>query len=70
MLSLVYIAREGFFFLSWESACDQYRANQHCPDRKHHLQSLTSALLHTDRSHKTALTADERRYLAVLYLLK
>ncbi|CAI9586457.1 unnamed protein product [Staurois parvus] len=27
MLSLV------FFFLSWESACDQHRANQHCPDR-------------------------------------
>ncbi|CAI9574764.1 unnamed protein product [Staurois parvus] len=32
MLSLVCIARE--FFLSWESACDQHRANQHCPDRK------------------------------------
>ncbi|CAI9619211.1 unnamed protein product [Staurois parvus] len=26
MLSLV-------FFFSWESACDQHRANQHCPDR-------------------------------------
>ncbi|CAI9577195.1 unnamed protein product, partial [Staurois parvus] len=23
---------EGFFF-SWERACDQHRANQHCPDR-------------------------------------
>ncbi|CAI9587137.1 unnamed protein product [Staurois parvus] len=21
------------FFLSWESACDQQRANQQCPDR-------------------------------------
>ncbi|CAI9607453.1 unnamed protein product [Staurois parvus] len=21
------------FFFSWESACDQHRANQHCPDR-------------------------------------
>ncbi|CAI9550366.1 unnamed protein product [Staurois parvus] len=20
-------------FFSWESACDQHRANQHCPDR-------------------------------------
>ncbi|CAI9590436.1 unnamed protein product [Staurois parvus] len=29
MLSLVCMARE-FFFL-WESACDQHRANQHCP---------------------------------------
>ncbi|CAI9573069.1 unnamed protein product, partial [Staurois parvus] len=29
------------------------------------LQALTSALLDTDRSHKTALTADEKRYLAV-----
>ncbi|CAI9554970.1 unnamed protein product [Staurois parvus] len=26
MLSLV-------FFFSWESACDQHRANQHCPAR-------------------------------------
>ncbi|CAI9615118.1 unnamed protein product [Staurois parvus] len=32
MLSLVCIAR-GFFF-SGESACDQHRANQHCPDRE------------------------------------
>ncbi|CAI9550692.1 unnamed protein product, partial [Staurois parvus] len=22
-----------FFFFSWEGACDQHRANQHCPDR-------------------------------------
>ncbi|CAI9579136.1 unnamed protein product, partial [Staurois parvus] len=29
------------------------------------LQTLTSALLDTVRSHKTALTADEKRYLAV-----
>ncbi|CAI9596695.1 unnamed protein product, partial [Staurois parvus] len=34
-------------------------------ERKLLLQSLTSALLDTDRSHKTALTADEKRYLAV-----
>ncbi|CAI9565520.1 unnamed protein product [Staurois parvus] len=31
MLSLVCIAREVFF--SWESASDQQRVNQHCPDR-------------------------------------
>ncbi|CAI9611660.1 unnamed protein product, partial [Staurois parvus] len=75
MLSLVCIAREGGFFFSWESTCDQHRAKQHCPDRgsgvlhppraerKLFLQALTSALLDTDRSHKTALTADEKRYL-------
>ncbi|CAI9617675.1 unnamed protein product, partial [Staurois parvus] len=28
---LVCIARE--FFFSWESACDQHRANQYCSDR-------------------------------------
>ncbi|CAI9623212.1 unnamed protein product [Staurois parvus] len=27
--------------------------------------SFSSALLNTDRSHKTALTADEKRHLAV-----
>ncbi|CAI9553543.1 unnamed protein product [Staurois parvus] len=32
MLSLVCITREVVFF-SWESAYDQHRANQHCPDR-------------------------------------
>ncbi|CAI9613454.1 unnamed protein product, partial [Staurois parvus] len=75
ILSLVCIAREVFF--SWGSACDQHRANQHCPDRgsgilhppraerKLLLQALTSVLLNTDRSHKTSLTADEERYLAV-----
>ncbi|CAI9549557.1 unnamed protein product [Staurois parvus] len=31
MLSLVCIARE--FFCLLEGACDQHRANQHCPDR-------------------------------------
>ncbi|CAI9540396.1 unnamed protein product [Staurois parvus] len=56
------------YFLSWESACDQHRANQHCPGRgsgamqphktirgewKLPLQALTSARLDTDRSHKT-----------------
>ncbi|CAI9607749.1 unnamed protein product [Staurois parvus] len=70
MLSLV------CFFFPWKSACDQHRANQYCPDRgqgisilleqkKLLLQALTSAGLDTDRSHKTALTADEKRYLAV-----
>ncbi|CAI9607935.1 unnamed protein product, partial [Staurois parvus] len=33
------------------------------------LQALTCALLDTDRSHKTALTADEKRYLAVYIYL-
>ncbi|CAI9555016.1 unnamed protein product [Staurois parvus] len=37
----------------------------HRTGRKHLLQALTSALLDTDRSHKTDLTADEKRYLAV-----
>ncbi|CAI9581202.1 unnamed protein product, partial [Staurois parvus] len=37
--------------------------------RKFFQQALASAGLDTDRSHKTALTADEKRYLAVLYLL-
>ncbi|CAI9618405.1 unnamed protein product, partial [Staurois parvus] len=32
MLSLVCIAREVFFLNSWESACNQHRPNQHCPD--------------------------------------
>ncbi|CAI9537045.1 unnamed protein product [Staurois parvus] len=32
MFGLVCIAREVFFF-SFESACDQHRANQRCPDR-------------------------------------
>ncbi|CAI9599776.1 unnamed protein product, partial [Staurois parvus] len=74
MLILVCIDRK-FFFL-WEGACDQHRANQHCPDKRSGvlhpprakrkpLQALTSALLNTYRSHKTALTADEKRYLAV-----
>ncbi|CAI9611615.1 unnamed protein product [Staurois parvus] len=74
MLSLVSVSREVFF--SWESACDQQRVNEHCPDRgsgvlhtpraeRKLLQALTSAQLDTDRSHKTALTADEKKYLAV-----
>ncbi|CAI9614544.1 unnamed protein product [Staurois parvus] len=66
MLSLVCIAR-GFFFSSWESACDQHRANQHCPDRGQGsctllqqnenalLQALTSARMDTDRSHKNGI---------------
>ncbi|CAI9621124.1 unnamed protein product, partial [Staurois parvus] len=32
MVSLVCVARV-FFFFSWESACDQHRDDQHCPDR-------------------------------------
>ncbi|CAI9542491.1 unnamed protein product [Staurois parvus] len=78
MLSLVCIARENFF--SWEGACDQHRANQHCPDRgsevshpptaerKLLLQALTSAQLDTDRSYKTALNTDEKRYLGSISL--
>ncbi|CAI9597860.1 unnamed protein product [Staurois parvus] len=23
----------SLFFFSWESTCDQHRANQHCPNR-------------------------------------
>ncbi|CAI9538320.1 unnamed protein product [Staurois parvus] len=34
-------------------------------ERKLLLQAVTDALLSTDISHKTALTADEKRYLAV-----
>ncbi|CAI9618507.1 unnamed protein product [Staurois parvus] len=64
-------------FFSWESACDQHIANMHCPDRgsgvmhppraerRLLLQALASARLDTDRSHKTALTSGEKRYLAV-----
>ncbi|CAI9571522.1 unnamed protein product [Staurois parvus] len=33
MLSLVCIAKGFFFSSSREGACDQHRANQHCPDR-------------------------------------
>ncbi|CAI9618451.1 unnamed protein product [Staurois parvus] len=33
MFSLMCIGREFYFFFSWESACDQLRANQHCPDK-------------------------------------
>ncbi|CAI9575569.1 unnamed protein product [Staurois parvus] len=69
MLSLVCIAREVFFFSS-DSESDQHRANQHCSDRgkgfcvllehkKSLIQALTSALLNTNRSHKTALTDDD-----------
>ncbi|CAI9542896.1 unnamed protein product [Staurois parvus] len=45
MLSLVCIARE-FFFFSWESACDQHRANQRCPDRG-------SGVLHPPRENSS-----------------
>ncbi|CAI9546912.1 unnamed protein product [Staurois parvus] len=46
MLTLVCIARE--FFFSWESACDQHRANQHCPDRG-------SGLSHPPRAERKLL---------------
>ncbi|CAI9612386.1 unnamed protein product [Staurois parvus] len=64
-------------YFSWESTCDQHRANQHCPDRgqgfcilleqkeKLLLQALASGGLDTDGSHKTVLTADEKIYFAV-----
>ncbi|CAI9581784.1 unnamed protein product [Staurois parvus] len=65
MPSFVCIAREEFFF-SWEIACDQHRANQHCPDRGLEVS-------HPPRAEKTPPTnfnqcsadADEKRYLAV-----
>ncbi|CAI9606866.1 unnamed protein product [Staurois parvus] len=31
--SIVTCTSSVCFFFSCESACDQYRANQHCPDR-------------------------------------
>ncbi|CAI9556077.1 unnamed protein product, partial [Staurois parvus] len=34
-------------------------------ERKLHLQALASTQLDTERSHKTALTPDEKRNLAV-----
>ncbi|CAI9620325.1 unnamed protein product [Staurois parvus] len=37
----------------------------HRGELKFLLQALTSAQLDTDRCHKTALTADKKRYLAV-----
>ncbi|CAI9554817.1 unnamed protein product [Staurois parvus] len=37
----------------------------HPPRAERKLQGLGSAVLDTDRSHKTAVTADEKRYLAV-----
>ncbi|CAI9575690.1 unnamed protein product [Staurois parvus] len=36
-----------------------------CRAERKLLKALTCALLATDRSHKTALTADEKRYLAI-----
>ncbi|CAI9602440.1 unnamed protein product [Staurois parvus] len=56
-------AQFGFFF-SWESACDQHRANQHCSDRgqgfyirqeKTPPTSFNQCSADTDRSHKTAI---------------
>ncbi|CAI9612319.1 unnamed protein product [Staurois parvus] len=76
MLSLVCIAREFIFFLGRVhvistgpiSTVQTERSGiLHPPraERKLLLQALTSALLNTDRSHKTALTADEKKCLAV-----
>ncbi|CAI9545033.1 unnamed protein product [Staurois parvus] len=69
MLSLV------FFFLgrvhvisTGQSALSRQRSHVLHPsraERKLLLQALASTGLETDRSHKTALTADEKRYLAV-----
>ncbi|CAI9556820.1 unnamed protein product [Staurois parvus] len=73
MLSLACTARE-VFLCSWESACDQHRANQHCPDRG---QGFCILLAKTPTSfnqcsaercifyYMTSLTADEKRYLSV-----
>ncbi|CAI9532479.1 unnamed protein product [Staurois parvus] len=76
MLSLVCVARELFFSLGRVHVISTGPINTvqtersgilHPPraERKYLLQALTSARLDTDRSHKTALTADEKRYLAV-----
>ncbi|CAI9547401.1 unnamed protein product [Staurois parvus] len=76
MLSLVCIAREVFCFLGRVhvistgpiSTVQTERSGVlHPPraERKLLLQALTCALLGTDRRHKTALTADVKRYLAV-----
>ncbi|CAI9624171.1 unnamed protein product [Staurois parvus] len=81
MLSLVCIARDVFFFLGRVhvistgpiSPVQTERSGVlHPPgaEIKLLLQALNSALLNTDRSHKTALTADEKRYFSSLYLLK
>ncbi|CAI9544403.1 unnamed protein product [Staurois parvus] len=74
MLSLMCIARE--FFFGWLHVIStgsistvQTEGQGSCilPEQNENLflQALTCALLDTDRSHKTALTADEKRYLAV-----
>ncbi|CAI9609493.1 unnamed protein product [Staurois parvus] len=79
MPSLVCIAREVFFFFFFffgeclrstqgQSALSTQRSgalNSPRAERKLLLHALTCALLDTDRSHKIALTADEKSYLAV-----
>ncbi|CAI9597275.1 unnamed protein product [Staurois parvus] len=76
MLSLVCIAREVFFFSGRVhvirtgpiSIVQTERSGVlHPPraERKLLLQAFTSALLNTGRNHKTVLTAEEKRYLAV-----
>ncbi|CAI9567590.1 unnamed protein product, partial [Staurois parvus] len=81
MLSLVCIARQVFFFFlgrvhvinTGPISTNQTEMSGvlHPPRAKIKLllQALTSALLNTERSHKTGLTADEKRYLAV-YIYK
>ncbi|CAI9551772.1 unnamed protein product [Staurois parvus] len=75
MLSLVCFATEVSFFLGecMGSAQDQSALSRQrsggsaspAAERKLLLHVLTSALLNTNKSHKTTLTADEKRYLAV-----
>ncbi|CAI9601490.1 unnamed protein product, partial [Staurois parvus] len=81
MLSLVCIAKEVFFFFflgecmgsaQGQSALLRQRSGVLHPPRaeiKLLLQALTSALLDTDRSHKTAVTFDEKMYLTVYIYL-
>ncbi|CAI9561315.1 unnamed protein product [Staurois parvus] len=52
----------------WLNALSRQRSGVFHPPRAERellLQALTSTLLDTERSHKTALNADEKRYLAV-----
>ncbi|CAI9585963.1 unnamed protein product [Staurois parvus] len=49
MINLVCIAR-GFF--SWESAYDQHKANEHCPNRGQEFCSLIEQLGVNENFHK------------------
>ncbi|CAI9587990.1 unnamed protein product [Staurois parvus] len=66
MLNLVCIAREVFFFcLGRVHVISTGPISTVQTEVRSSTSILFSAQLDTDRSHKTALTADEKRYLAV-----